>query len=633
MIFSRIWSLLLSLSITIFVVLHLGLVFLVDLKKLLLVTLFIWLVLNAIFYRTFSALNNAWGRGEFVDKFLHDLYRFSFSIAYLGLIAALPYLVDLTEANSLIFKGGFTLWSLYEVMLLVVLLFLALVSYSRCISDARTGRSEFIAASVKAAMLLFTAYGLVLLYPWVCWNNFETLIRAFLQPTEYFEKYEIVDIFLTKTGSLYVTLVKLMVLLLGNFYLHLVKKYYVGFYVTHNHFVLAILLVWSNLFAIGFDNICYFFGFLDVVTLTTVAFIVSHEKSNKVEHTTAAKNYLFLSIFTSMCAYVGCYLLYAQYHTFSFCFFFLHFESGTAVIPNGFVVLALFLIAIKLAFLAGTFPFYKYVIEIGSLLYYPSIFYWAVLSKIVVIFNVVKFMCVVNLFSRAFFTGFWVVLLVATIYFASLGINSSPKIKVFLAYSSLANISTTLLFGVLDWKYSVFVILISFLIYAFAMFGLLLFFSCPRKLSPFSNIRDGSEVDTFENLHWGSQELVFSKDINSSELQKDVFSFFVKAATAGSVLVLMGVAPLAGFFMKFLIVSAFSSVWSMLVCATILISTAFTHLSYFALFTALTEKMTGYTKHSHSEWVIYIDEDDLMYFQIIFIFNIFASIFCLTLIF
>jgi len=127
--------------------------------------------------------------------------------------------------------------------------------------------------------------------------------------------------------------------------------------------------------------------------------------------------------------------------------------------------------------------------------------------------------------------------------------------------------------------------------------------------------------------------LVFSKDINSSELQKDVFSFFVKAATAGSVLVLMGVAPLAGFFMKFLIVSAFSSVWSMLVCATILISTAFTHLSYFALFTALTEKMTGYTKHSHSEWVIYIDEDDLMYFQIIFIFNIFASIFCLTLIF
>jgi formate hydrogenlyase subunit 3/multisubunit Na+/H+ antiporter MnhD subunit len=84
-------------------------------------------------------------------------------------------------------------------------------------------------------------------------------------------------------------------------------------------------------------------------------------------------------------------------------------------------------------------------------------------------------------------------------------------------------------------------------------------------------------------------------------MQKDIFSAFVKGGAGICALVLMGVAPFSGFLMKFLIVSAFSSFISSLVCVVLLVSAVFTHLGYFALFNSITEKVVGYTRYSYNE--------------------------------
>lgn len=66
-------------------------------------------------------------------------------------------------------------------------------------------------------------------------------------------------------------------------------------------------------------------------------------------------------------------------------------------------------------------------------------------------------------------------------------------------------------------------------------------------------------------------------------------------------LILMGAAPFSGFLMKFLIVSAFVSIQSFLVAAALLLSTVFTHLTYYGMFTSITEKAREYVKHSYNE--------------------------------
>jgi formate hydrogenlyase subunit 3/multisubunit Na+/H+ antiporter MnhD subunit len=630
----RLFSFILSIAISIAIILLPNFIVIAnDARGFIIVLVFLIYSINAIIYRSFAAVRTAYSSGSVGDKVLYDLYRGFFPFLYFVLIIFLPGFVALYDEHSLLIKGGFTITSFFEVILLIVLLFLALISYTRCVASARVGQSDFIVASVKSAMSLFSLYGLVLILPFCSLRSFEVILKTFLHPTVYFNEYNIIDIFLYDKNSVYITVSKLLLLLLANFQLHLVKKYYINFYINHSYFVISIILLWSNLYILSMDNIFYTIAAFDMLTMVTVAYVVLHEKPNESTHTSAALNYLYLSVFTSVCAYYGSYFLYSQYHSFSFRFHFLFFESGDVSLPNGFVVLAWFFIGIKLVFLLGTFPFYKYVVDINSIITFPAIFYWSVVSKLAVVVNIVKFLCVVEFINKQFFNYFWIVILSVSMLFASVALCHSPRLKVFFAFSSLVNISTTILFATLDWRSSVFVVLLSFLIYVFAMFGLTLFLSCPRKLTPYANIRAGSEVDVFENLAWSSQEIVFSGALNCPGMQKDIFSAFVKGGAGICALVLMGVAPFSGFLMKFLIVSAFSSFISSLVCVVLLVSAVFTHLGYFALFNSITEKVVGYTRYSYNEWVLYVDEDDLFYFQLIAVFNVYSIIFCLTLIF
>jgi NADH:ubiquinone oxidoreductase subunit 2 (subunit N) len=626
-------SLILATTLTNVLVFSTGLAGSVSYMPLILGSAFSTLVFHSVISRTLSTFSYAWETGTISDKLLHDLYRYSFSTLYLFFIFYLPYNIDLVVDTSLIIKGGFTTDAFNEVMLLIVLLFLALVSYRRCLSDAYTGRTDFINSTVRAAISLFSIYAVILVFPYISWVNLEFVLKAFLNPSEYFHNFNLADIFFVKKSSVYITAAKLISIALAHFFLHLTKKYYLNFFVNHNFFVLVMILLWLNLFIIGLDNLLFIIVVFDGIAMATAAFIVKHEKDHQWKHSRAALNYMFLSVFSSMCAYSGIFFLYTQYHSFSFSYYFFFFEGGNVALPNGFVVLGWFLIAVKLVFLLGIYPFYNYFVEIGSMLHYPSIFYWSVISKLPVIVYITKFISVIIYIDKFYFYFFWITILLVSVALASIALSHTPDIKTFFAYSSLVNISTTVLFSMMDWKSSVFVVLVNYSIYAVAMFGVMLFMSLPRKITPFSNIRTGNEINEFENLHWGSQEMIFSWSFNSRSIPKEVCIFFVKFSAGFALLVMMGAAPFAGFLMKFLLIAGFAALYSKFACAIILFSIGYAYLGYFGFFNAMIERIVGYTKHSHSEWVMFVDEDDFMYFQLVFFFCFFASIFCFFLIF
>lgn len=113
----------------------------------------------------------------------------------------------------------------------------------------------------------------------------------------------------------------------------------------------------------------------DIASICTAAFIVLHEKPKQTDLSSLSMFYLMLSFFTSFVAYAGVYYLYTQYTSLTFTYYFLLFEKGVSSLPNGFIVLAWFFISIKLFFLLGSFPFYKYILDIGVKLFFPSLFY------------------------------------------------------------------------------------------------------------------------------------------------------------------------------------------------------------------------------------------------------------------
>lgn len=165
------------------------------------------------------------------------------------------------------------------------------------------------------------------------------MFKLFLHPIEFFNEYRLVDMFLFDNNSIYIFVTKLILLVLASFQLHLVKKYYTNFFITHNFFVIMLMLLWLNLFLLGVDNMILTFAMFDVISMATAAFIVMHEKETEFVYTRAAIFYFFSSCFTSLCGYIGSFFLYAQYQSFSFQFYFMLFEHGDVSLPNGFVAL------------------------------------------------------------------------------------------------------------------------------------------------------------------------------------------------------------------------------------------------------------------------------------------------------
>lgn len=108
-----------------------------------------------------------------------------------------------------------------------------------------------------------------------------------------------------------------------------------------------------------------------------------------------------------------------------------------------------------------------------------------------------------------------------------------------------------------------------------------------------------------------------TRGLSESFFSENVYISIVKLSLGISILVLMGAAPFAGFFLKYLIVSLFSSSAAFLVCAIVLVSAAITNLAYFDLLTHVSEKISGYSDYSYNEWVMLFDEDDLTYFYIL----------------
>jgi formate hydrogenlyase subunit 3/multisubunit Na+/H+ antiporter MnhD subunit len=138
-------------------------------------------------------------------------------------------------------------------------------------------------------------------------------------------------------------------------------------------------------------------------------------------------------------------------------------------------------------------------------------------------------------------------------------------------------------------------------VYAAAVFGFILYLSSAYKLSGFKRAYSVEEVETFEESTWAAQQISLSRGLSESYISEDVYTSIVKLSLGICILVLMGAAPFAGFFLKYLIVSLFSSSSAFLVCAIILVSTAVTNLAYFDLLTHVSEKISGYSGRSYNE--------------------------------
>lgn len=579
-------------------------------------------------------IKDVYDNGLKSENFLYFLFKVGFVNLYFYSVAYFSQLVKINEKGSVLIKGGFTPTSFDEIILLVFLLLLALVTYKRCLADLKARTNRFIDQTVKTASWLFIAYGFLLILPFLTFDYFLAAIDVFWSPSLYFNSYPTRCIFENDETCVYMVVVKLIMLVIGHYFLRLVSKYYRKFYISHNYFVISILLIWANLFWIGVDDIFTAIAIFDIISILTTALIILHEKPKVDNLTRLSVQYFPLSVFTSWFAFCGAYFLSSHYGDSTFRFYYMWFINNGGELPNGFILFAWFLIAIKVVFLVGAAPFYKYMIDVGTELSYPAIYYWSVVSKLPVIVFTVKFFLIVSQFDKEyFFTFVLLVTFAVSILYASCALYSTPRLKHFFAYSSMVNIPIALIIILSSWKAAIFVVLVNFAIYAVSMFAILLYLSSSHKLEMFANVRLGNEVDSFENFLWASQQMRFSAALNRLPISKDVISATVKIASGISALVLMGAAPFAGFFLKYLIVYLFASVGSFFICSVILLSTLIGNLAYFSLFATITEKVCKYSGRVSHEWVLLFDEDDIGYFQFIIFFNLLAIIFLVALLF
>jgi len=154
----------------------------------------------------------------------------------------LPSVVDIAQPDSSLVEGGFTATTFNEVILLAYILFFLLVSYKRCLVDTYSGGSAFIDSSVRALSNLFTAYAFVLIYPVSEITNVGAFFEVLGGPVEFFSKFNVINIYTVDQSSTYMITVKIIAIVLINYQLHLIKKYYVRQFVSHNYLAMVAIL-------------------------------------------------------------------------------------------------------------------------------------------------------------------------------------------------------------------------------------------------------------------------------------------------------------------------------------------------------------------------------------------------------
>jgi hypothetical protein len=180
--------------------------------------------------------------GSVADISWHRMYRASFAVMFVIAIATLPGVVDITQPDSSLVEGGFTITTFNEVILLIYILFFLLVSYKRCLADTYSGGNTFIDSSLRALSNLFTAYAFVLIYPVSEITNVGAFFDVLGAPAEFFPKFNVINIYTVDECSTYMITVKIIAIILINYQLHLIKKYYVRHFVSHNYLAMIAFL-------------------------------------------------------------------------------------------------------------------------------------------------------------------------------------------------------------------------------------------------------------------------------------------------------------------------------------------------------------------------------------------------------
>lgn len=72
------------------------------------------------------------------------------------------------------------------------------------------------------------------------------------------------------------------------------------------------------------------------------------------------------------------------------------------------------------------------------------------MSKLPVLVFITKYMSIVNYIDAVYFPNMWLLLMSCSILYGSLALYHTPRIKMFIVFSSLINVPTTVLFATMD---------------------------------------------------------------------------------------------------------------------------------------------------------------------------------------
>jgi len=181
---------------------------------------------------------------------------------------------------------------------------------------------------------------------------------------------------------------KLFYIVLAMVGLYIVYKYFDRGEVNYHFFCLSALLAWGGLFVMSMGNMFHIILVLDGVSLLLVGMAALNVCGAEERVISYALHYYLLSIFTSVLAYTGCYVIYLVTRTLniaSIIFMAEHSAAGGVFCNNPWIVLGGLLIATKVIFLLGLFPFQRYVLDLCATTNYGFIFMFLVVVKLPVL--------------------------------------------------------------------------------------------------------------------------------------------------------------------------------------------------------------------------------------------------------
>lgn len=202
---------------------------------------------------------------------------------------------------------------------------------------------------------------------------------------------------------------------------------------------------------------------------------------------------------------------------------------------------SLILILVGVVIKGGLAPFHFWVVELYSRLPYFTLFYFLIFSKffcVIFFWKIVKTFCCFNLYISYFF----IVIGLCNIFFGTLLAINQVHLKKFLICSSITNVGYLVL--LLPFSTDCFFILYVYvLIYLLTMLAIYAVLSSPYSLS----IKP-TNTDLLHKVH--DQRLEYITDLVFLSFSKKLYlTFFLFS--------LMGIPPLAGFWVKILLMYHF----------------------------------------------------------------------------